>query len=177
MIKENSRYRLQHCRKIKKEDRIRYFLKAYGNWIEVDESVFKMYDSSYAHELYLNKLDGIYGTVSLDGLIGHYCETEESNDILLDVSTEDICLEKLQREWLLGFNRYLEDAIELLNEAEKDMISSIFYKNCSLREYAEAKTIPLTTVHRRLNKALVKLQNKLIDARYITKKEARSSNE
>ena len=128
-----------------------YFVNLGYAVMETTKENYLSYYKDWARERYINRLDKQNQLLSFDAL-----DSDEFNgsDIVVDSSEhfEDVIDRKLMAQ-------RLPKLISKLNEAEKELILNIYFRNISERELAKKMNIPRATLQYRKNQILNQLKN------------------
>ncbi|MPN40738.1 hypothetical protein SDC9_188277 [bioreactor metagenome] len=126
-----------------------YTLIVMGKRIPVTKEVYKAYYQCRDREKYLNKLSE-YKNISLEDCN----ERGISLEYIISALTDSLEDEVVQRDMV----ERLQQCLLRLNEAERQLIISLFYYERSERQLAEELGIPRMTLHDRKIKILDKLK-------------------
>ena len=135
-------------------DKKDYYLYVKGKAVKVSEEVYKAYWKITEHEKYLQRKDWKYGVIPFSTLDydGHFVD----NIIDERIDLEKIVKVKMQIE-------ELNKALATLTEEERDIITTIFFREESLRSIGERKNRSYQAIGKRRDKILEKLRKLLED--------------
>ena len=132
----------------------KYYIFVGDEKIEVDQEVYKSYWQITNRERYLERLDRQNKLLFFSDLSTEYsCE-----DTIAD---ENYDLEKIVETKML-IDR-VREAIDSLNDEEREVIERLYYQDESLRSIATSKKISAPALLKRRNKILKKLKELLND--------------
>ena len=132
----------------------KYYIFVGDEKIEVDQEVYKSYWQITNRERYLERLDRQNKLLFFSDL-----STEHSfEDTIAD---ENYDLEKIVETKML-IDR-VREAIDSLNDEEREVIERLYYQDESLRSIATSKKISAPALLKRRNKILKKLKELLND--------------
>jgi len=120
-----------------------------GKKIYVPDEVYKVYKKQLNHEAYLNRLDRknrVYGL-------------EDYKIDLNSIADENVDIEKI-----IETKMRIEDlykALEKLNEEEKKVIDSLYFKEMTIRDLAKEQQVSSKKIFSFRNKILKKLKEML----------------
>lgn len=132
----------------------KYYIFVGGEKIEVDQEVYKSYWQITNRERYLERLDRQNKLLFFSDLSTEY----SFEDTIAD---ENYDLEKIVETKML-IDR-VREAIESLNDEEREVIERLYYQDESLRSIATSKKISAPALLKRRNKILKKLKELLND--------------
>lgn len=132
----------------------KYYIFVGGEKIEVDQEVYKSYWQITNRERYLERLDRQNKLLFFSDLSTEY----SFEDTIAD---ENYDLEKIVETKML-IDR-VREAIESLNDEEREVIERLYYQDESLRSIATSKKISPPALLKRRNKILKKLKELLND--------------
>ena len=130
----------------------KYYIFVGGEKIEVDQEVYKSYWQITNRERYLERLDRQNKLLFFSDLSTEY----SFEDTIAD---ENYDLEKIVETKML-IDR-VREAIESLNDEEREVIERLYYQDESLRSIATSKKISAPALLKRRNKILKKLKELL----------------
>lgn len=132
----------------------KYYIFVGGEKIEVDQEVYKSYWQITNRERYLERLDRQNKLLFFSDLSTEY----SFEDTIAD---ENYDLEKIVETKML-IDR-VREAIDSLNDEEREVIERLYYQDESLRSIATSKKISAPALLKRRNKILKKLKELLND--------------
>lgn len=132
----------------------KYYIFVGDEKIEVDQEVYKSYWQITNRERYLERLDRQNKLLFFSDLSTEY----SFEDTIAD---ENYDLEKIVETKML-IDR-VREAIESLNDEEREVIERLYYQDDSLRSIATSKKISAPALLKRRNKILKKLKELLND--------------
>ncbi|EUC76962.1 MULTISPECIES: sigma factor [Streptococcus] len=132
----------------------KYYIFVGDEKIEVDQEVYKSYWQITNRERYLERLDRQNKLLFFSDLSTEY----SFEDTIAD---ENYDLEKIVETKML-IDR-VREAIESLNDEEREVIERLYYQDESLRSIATSKKISAPALLKRRNKILKKLKELLND--------------
>ena len=132
----------------------KYYIFVGDEKIEVDQEVYKSYWQITNRERYLERLDRQNKLLFFSDLSTEY----SFEDTIAD---ENYDLEKIVETKML-IDR-VREAIESLNDEEREVIERLYYQDESLRSIATSKKISALALLKRRNKILKKLKELLND--------------
>ncbi len=130
----------------------KYTLLVRGTRVTVTKEIYKAYYQCRDREKYLDKLSE-YKNISLEGCN----ERGISLEYIISALTDSLEDEIVQRDMV----ERLQQCLLRLNEAERQLIISLFYYEKSERQLAVEIGIPRMTLHDRKTKILGKLKKLL----------------
>lgn len=132
----------------------KYYIFVGDEKIEVDQEVYKSYWQITNRERYLERLDRQNKLLFFSDLSTEY----SFEDTIAD---ENYDLEKIVETKML-IDR-VREAIESLNDEEREVIERLYYQDESLRSIATSKKISAPALLKRRNKILKRLKELLND--------------
>jgi hypothetical protein len=132
----------------------KYYIFVGDEKIEVDQEVYKSYWQITNRERYLERLDRQNKLLFFSDLSTEY----SFEDTIAD---ENYDLEKIVETKML-IDR-VREAIDSLNDEEREVIERLYYQDESLRSIATSKKISAPALLKRRNKILKKLKELLND--------------
>ena len=132
----------------------KYYIFVGDEKIEVDQEVYKSYWQITNRERYLERLDRQNKLLFFSDLSTEY----SFEDTIAD---ENYDLEKIVETKML-IDR-VREAIDWLNDEEREVIERLYYQDESLRSIATSKKISAPALLKRRNKILKKLKELLND--------------
>ena len=132
----------------------KYYIFVGDEKIEVDQEVYKSYWQITNRERYLERLDRQNKLLFFSDLSTEY----SFEDTIAD---ENYDLEKIVETKML-IDR-VREAIDSLNDEEREVIERLYYQDESLRSIATSKKISASALLKRRNKILKKLKELLND--------------
>ena len=132
----------------------KYYIFVGDEKIEVDQEVYKSYWQITNRERYLERLDRQNKLLFFSDLSTEY----SFEDTIADDSYD---LEKIVETKML-IDR-VREAIDSLNDEEREVIERLYYQDESLRSIATSKGISAPALFKRRNKILKKLKELLND--------------
>lgn len=132
----------------------RYYIKAYGTFIEVSKDVYYTCYNSYRKQLRDNKKDRENGLISYDSILpdGHS---------VLDMHGKDYdYLEYIYKKDLM---KAVTNLIEALDEKDKELVRELLIDDKNENELARRYQVSQQTINRRKKKIIKSLQEKLSD--------------
>lgn len=132
----------------------RYYIKAYGTFIEVSKDVYYTCYNSYRKQLRSNRKDHEYGLISFDSL-------QPDGHTILEVYGIDYdYLDNIYKKDLLIAVMNLIDA---LDDEDKALISELLIEEKNEKELAGRYQVSQQAINRRKKKIIKSLQEKLIE--------------
>ena len=131
-----------------------YYIKIRDTQVPVSEEIYKAYCQGARKERYFRESDSKNKTFFYDAL---YTEELNGCDLFSDPGAESV-EDVAERHWLLEM---LKKAMSELTEGEQELLCRLYVYEDSLRAYARAKKIPVTTLQARHQRILKKLRKKL----------------
>ena len=125
-----------------------YYITINSEKICVSEEVYNVYRQMRRHERTLAEKDSRNFEDFADGEI----TGEEQIYDFLQPSVEELALTNI-------IYRKLHRAIEMLPQAEKELISDLYFNGYSMRTIAEKQGVSHMTIQRQVQKILAKLKN------------------
>lgn len=132
----------------------KYYIFVGDEKIEVDQEVYKSYWQITNRERYLERLDRQNKLLFFSDLSTEYSFEDT-------ITNENYDLEKIVETKML-IDR-VREAIDLLNDEEREVIERLYYQDESLRSIATSKKISAPALLKRRNKILKKLKELLND--------------
>ena len=132
----------------------KYYIFVGDEKIEVDQEVYKSYWQITNRERYLERLDRQNKLLFFSDLSTEYSFEET-------IANENYDLEKIVETKML-IDR-VREAIDSLNDEEREVIERLYYQDESLRSIATSKKISAPALLKRRNKILKKLKELLND--------------
>lgn len=132
----------------------KYYIFVGDEKIEVDQEVYKSYWQITNRERYLERLDRQNKLLFFSGLSTEYSFEDT-------IANENYDLEKIVETKML-IDR-VREAIDSLNDEEREVIERLYYQDESLRSIATSKKISAPALLKRRNKILKKLKELLND--------------
>jgi len=132
----------------------KYYIFVEDEKIEVDQEVYKSYWQITNRERYLERLDRQHKLLFFSDLSTEY----SFEDTIAD---ENYDLEKIVETKML-IDR-VREAIDSLNDEEREVIERLYYQDESIRSIATSKGISAPALFKRRNKILKKLKELLND--------------
>lgn len=132
----------------------KYYIFVGDEKIEVDQEVYKSYWQITNRERYLERLDRQNKLLFFSDLSTEYSFEDTITD-------ENYDLEKIVETKML-IDR-VREAIDSLNDEEREVIERLYYQDESLRSIATSKKISAPALLKRRNKILKKLKELLND--------------
>lgn len=132
----------------------KYYIFVGDEKIEVDQEVYKSYWQITNRERYLERLDRQNKLLFFSDLSTEYSFEDT-------IANENYDLEKIVETKML-IDR-VREAIESLNDEEREVIERLYYQDESLRSIATSKKISAPALLKRRNKILKKLKELLND--------------
>lgn len=132
----------------------KYYIFVGNEKIEVDQEVYKSYWQITNRERYLERLDRQNKLLFFSDLSTEY----SFEDTIAD---ENYDLEKIVETKML-IDR-VREAIDSLNDEEREVIERLYYQDESIRSIATSKGISAPALFKRRNKILKKLKELLND--------------
>lgn len=121
--------------------------------MEVSLDKYKEFYQDIEHQKYINKLKKKYRVLSIEKL---HDEDFKGKDILADTNV-DVELEVERIEEI----EQLKKALLRLNDEDYNLIKALFFNEKTVREYAEIKGIPYSTIQYKKKVVLKKLKKLL----------------
>ena len=128
-----------------------YYITINGEKICVSEEVYSAYRQMRRHERTLAEKDSRNFVLNYEDFAYGEITGEEQIYDLLQPSVEELALTNL-------IYRKLHRAIEMLPQAEKELISDLYFNGYSMRTIAEKQGVSHMTIQRQVKKILVKLK-------------------
>ncbi|UQF80879.1 MAG: sigma-70 family RNA polymerase sigma factor [Mogibacterium diversum] len=132
----------------------KYYIFVGDEKIEVDQEVYKSYWQITNRERYLERLDRQNKLLFFSDLSTEYSFEDT-------IANENYDLEKIVETKML-IDR-VREAIDSLNDEEREVIERLYYQDESLRSIATSKKISAPALLKRRNKILKKLKELLND--------------
>lgn len=133
--------------------RSKKFIKLSGILLEVSKSEYKIFESEANRLRYINRAESHKNVFSYD--------QEDEDDINYKDTIPDFnCNVEQEVEQKMEIEKLKEALLKLSND-EYELIKALYYEQKTIREYAENKGIPFTTVESRKDKILNKLKKYL----------------
>lgn len=129
-----------------------YYITINGEKICVSEEVYNVYRQMRRHERTLIEKDSRNFVLKYEDFADEEVTGEEQIYDLLQPSVEELALTNL-------IYRKLHRAIEMLPQAEKELISDLYFNGYSMRTIAEKQGVSHMTIQRQVQKILAKLKN------------------
>ena len=129
-----------------------YYITINGEKICVSEEVYNAYRQMRRHERTLAEKDSRNYVLKYEGFADGEITGEEQIYDFLQPSVEELALTNL-------IYRKLHRAIEMLPQAEKELISDLYFNGYSMRTIAEKRGVSHMTIQRQVQKILTKLKN------------------
>lgn len=129
-----------------------YYITINGEKICVSEEVYNAYRQMRRHERTLAEKDSRNYVLKYEDFVDGEITGEEQIYDFLQPSVEELALTNL-------IYRKLHRAIEMLPQAEKELISDLYFNGYSMRTIAEKRGVSHMTIQRQVQKILTKLKN------------------
>lgn len=129
-----------------------YYITINSEKICVSEEVYNVYRQMRRHERTLAEKDSRNFVLKYEDLADGEITGEEQIYDFLQPSVEELALTNL-------IYRKLHRAIEMLPQAEKELISDLYFNGYSMRTIAEKRGVSHMTIQRQVQKILTKLKN------------------
>ena len=129
-----------------------YYITINSEKICVSEEVYNVYRQMRRHERTLAEKDSRNFVLKYEDLADGEITGEEQIYDFLQPSVEELALTNL-------IYRKLHRAIEMLPQAEKELISDLYFNGYSMRTIAEKRGVSHMTLQRQVQKILTKLKN------------------
>ena len=129
-----------------------YYITINSEKICVSEEVYNVYRQMRRHERTLIEKDSRNFVLKYEDFADEEVTGEEQIYDLLQPSVEELALTNI-------IYRKLHRAIEMLPQAEKELISDLYFNGYSMRTIAEKQGVSHMTIQRQVKKILVKLKN------------------
>ena len=129
-----------------------YYITINGEKICVSEEVYNAYRQMRRHERTLAEKDSRNYVLKYEDFADGEITGEEQIYDFLQPSVEELALTNL-------IYRKLHRAIEMLPQAEKELISDLYFNGYSMRTIAEKRGVSHMTIQRQVQKILTKLKN------------------
>ena len=129
-----------------------YYITINGEKICVSEEVYNAYRQMRRHERTLAEKDSRNYVLKYGDFADGEITGEEQIYDFLQPSVEELALTNL-------IYRKLHRAIEMLPQAEKELISDLYFNGYSMRTIAEKRGVSHMTIQRQVQKILTKLKN------------------
>lgn len=129
-----------------------YYIIINGEKICVSEEVYSAYRQMRRHERTLAEKDYRNFVLKYEDFADSEITGEEQIYDFLQPSVEEIALTNI-------IYRKLHRAIEMLPQAEKELISDLYFNGYSMRTIAEKQGVSHMTIQRQVQKILAKLKN------------------
>ena len=129
-----------------------YYITINGEKICVSEEVYNAYRQMRRHERTLVEKDSRNYVLKYEDFADGEITGEEQIYDFLQPSVEELALTNL-------IYRKLHRAIEMLPQAEKELISDLYFNGYSMRTIAEKRGVSHMTIQRQVQKILTKLKN------------------
>lgn len=128
-----------------------YYITINGEKICVSEEVYNAYRQMRRHERTLAEKDSRNYVLKYEDFVDGEITGEEQIYDFLQPSVEELALTNL-------IYRKLHRAIEMLPQAEKELISDLYFNGYSMRTIAEKRGVSHMTIQRQVQKILTKLK-------------------
>lgn len=129
-----------------------YYITINGEKICVSEEVYSAYRQMRRQERTLIEKDSRNFVLKYEDFADEEVTGEEQIYDLLQPSVEELALTNI-------IYRKLRRAIEMLPQAEKELISDLYFNGYSMRTIAEKQGVSHMTIQRQVQKILAKLKN------------------
>lgn len=128
-----------------------YYITINGEKICVSEEVYNAYRQMRRHERTLTEKDSRNFVLKYEDFAYGEITGEEQIYDFLQPSVEELALTNI-------IYRKLHRAIEMLPQAEKELISDLYFNGYSMRTIAEKRGVSHMTIQRQVQKILTKLK-------------------
>ena len=129
-----------------------YYITINSEKICVSEEVYNVYRQMRRHERTLAEKDSRNFVLKYEDFADGEITGEEQIYDFLQPSVEELALTNI-------IYRKLHRAIEMLPQAEKELISDLYFNGYSMRTIAEKRGVSHMTIQRQVQKILAKLKN------------------
>lgn len=129
-----------------------YYITINGEKICVSEEVYSAYRQMRRHERTLAEKDSRNFVLKYEDFADSEITGEEQIYDFLQPSVEELALTNI-------IYRKLHKAIAMLPQAEKELISDLYFNGYSMRTIAEKQGVSHMTIQRQVQKILAKLKN------------------
>ena len=136
------------------ENKKEYYIRVKGQRITVPEETFREIRKMNRRERYLEERDKAYLRVLYSDL--------DTDERLGDEIISDICVESVEQ---MIINKIMVEnltkCLELLSDAEREIIEALYYTGMTERRYSEESKIPQQTINSQKLKIISKLKKLL----------------
>lgn len=156
-ILENGKYieiSYDDYQRLNEENPMRRFWLFGGMLMEVSEEDYVKMNREKSRQQYLDKLSKKFGEFSYDSLA-----TDDFDGVMILVDDRPEVYEVVEQKIMVD---KLRDTLRTLSDEEAKLIFALYFDGCSEKEYAKRLGLSQVAVHKRKQKVLQKLRDKLL---------------
>lgn len=127
------------------------FIQVDDKLLEVSQREYETFNKEEQRIKYIARADKKLQIISYDN-------EDENGTVLINTIKDTSCDIENEIERMIEIEQLKKALLQLTNE-EYELIKALFYEEETVREYAERKGIPFTTIQSRKNKIIEKLKN------------------
>lgn len=127
------------------------FIQVDDKLLEVSQREYETFNKEEQRIKYIARADKKLQIISYDN-------EDENGTVLINTIKDTSCDIENEIERMIEIEQLKKALLQLSNE-EYELIKALFYEEKTVREYAERKGIPFTTIQSRKNKIIEKLKN------------------
>lgn len=127
------------------------FIQVDDKLLEVSQREYETFNKEEQRIKYIARADKKLQIISYD-------KEDENGTVLINTIKDTSCDIENEIERMIEIEQLKKALLQLSNE-EYELIKALFYEEETVREYAERKGIPFTTIQSRKNKIIEKLKN------------------
>lgn len=127
------------------------FIQVDDKLLEVSQREYETFNKEEQRIKYIARADKKLQIISYD-------KEDENGTVLINTIKDTSCDIENEIERMIEIEQLKKALLQLTNE-EYELIKALFYEEETVREYAERKGIPFTTIQSRKNKIIEKLKN------------------
>ncbi len=127
------------------------FIQVDDKLLEVSQREYETFNKEEQRVKYIARADKKLQIISYDN-------EDENGTVLINTIKDTSCDIENEIERMIEIEQLKKALLQLTNE-EYELIKALFYEEETVREYAERKGIPFTTIQSRKNKIIEKLKN------------------
>lgn len=127
------------------------FIQVDDKLLEVSQREYETFNKEEQRIKYIARADKKLQIISYDN-------EDENGTVLINTIKDTSCDIENEIERMIEIEQLKKALLQLSNE-EYELIKALFYEEETVREYAERKGIPFTTIQSRKNKIIEKLKN------------------
>lgn len=127
------------------------FIQVDDKLLEVSQREYETFNKEEQRIKYIARADKKLQIISYDN-------EDENGTVLINTIRDTSCDIENEIERMIEIEQLKKALLKLTNE-EYELIKALFYEEETVREYAERKGIPFTTIQSRKNKIIEKLKN------------------